>query len=650
MEEAQRVDATLPHDLDAEQATLSGLYLDPDKLDQLDLKPADFYDARNRDIFKAMQGLQRQGLPLTWVRLHQECSQLGSYLAKVFDYEPSSAYLFDHAKVVREKAIKRALLVQVARISERANNGTQLSDLSDMLTEAQDGLTEAETPAALFTSIGELLDLPDEPIPWAVHEMLPHGALTIIAADSGAGKSTWLRDMAVCVAQGRKFMGREVKQGPVLLFSLEEYKPMVGQHMRKMGATHDDPIHIRFDPLDDAVSQVRAAIERLKPALIVIDPLPKFTLIDDLNSYGQVSPAMDALVQLAHEGTGTNIVVVTHTNKEGEDKRPGGSIAFSASADVILHLAVEGEDRRRVLSGVKNRFDERYLLEPTVLGLNPETGHIESQGTKAEAVYHDLAAEMLDWLREQEGPQRQTDLLKAVKGRTNDKSKTVQRLKDVGKIDRYTVGKGFVCCLVEQHTPSSTPTPALPQAGVLLENAALPLPPLITGGRGRANEEAKMQEKCIPISAGPGEGPSQPQTWVEDAKGLYVSTQRIPGKDGGEHFNTQSNDAQLPPEEMLKMWQTAWAALPAWKPDSVDGLKVMLRINLLEPHRYATPEYEADGPVGQAMLLADLLTRIEMNDEERAVMAGIWGEPYNPEQVGIGVLRCVDALSKKVTA
>ena len=189
--------------------------------------------------------------------------------------------------------------------------------------------------------------------------------------------------------------------------------------------------------------------------------------------------AMDELVQLAHAGDGTNIIVVQHTNKNDEDKRPGGSIAFTASADVILHLSVEGPDRRRVLSGVKNRFDERYLLEPTVIGLNQTTGHIEAKGTKAEAVYKDVSADMLTALSN--GPMMQVDLLDAVTAKTGGKSKTVIRLEEVGKIERKREGKGYLCSLKET---SSAPSLRFPRGGEALNMPALPLPPLIEGGEG----------------------------------------------------------------------------------------------------------------------------------------------------------------------
>ena len=585
----EQQETTLPHSTEAEEAVLAGVMQDPTQLDTLGLTPGDFYHAWNREIFRSMRALHKDGKPITWVHMYERLiGQPGNpntpgeeyidvtYLREVFDSTISAVHIHADAALVREKSIKRSLLVQVAQITRKAMNGTKLADLDAMLTEAREGLKEDEPEAALFTSIGELLDMEDKPIPWAVHEMLPHGALTIIAAEPGAGKSTWLRDLAVCVAKGQDFQGRAVKQGPVLLFSLEEYKPMVAEHMRKMGATHDDPLHIRFDPLDDAVSQVRAAVERLKPAMVIIDPLPKFTLIDDLNSYGQVSPAMDALVQLAHEGDGTNIVVVTHTNKNDEDKRPGGSIAFAASADVILHLAVEGENRRRVLSGVKNRFDERYLFPATVLGLN-DTGHIESLGPKSEAVYKTIAGDMLAVL--QAGPMLQPELLAAVTGKTGDKSKTVIRLEEVGKIKRERNGKGYLCSVIERadtQSNSSSPSLRFPGSGEALNMPALPLPPLIEGGRGRANE---VEEKPLSIE--------------------------------------ERADAALHDETVLSLIEVYW-------PED----------------KTATPA--EDTPAYHAQRLAVLVMQREAVAEGEAGQQ--WPGPYNPEQNAIDLVWHLDAL------
>ena len=242
-----RQDTPLPHDLDAEMATLSGILLDPDKLDQLDLKPGYFYDARSRDIFRAMSGLRKAGTPLTWVRMHEACGQLGSYLAEVFDYTPSAAYLFDHARVVREKAVKRTLLQQVARISERANNGTQLSDLSDMLTEAREGLQEPEAADADPSySVADILNAEIEAQPWVLDGELGVGQLSILTSQPGGGKTTLAWHLVKAAVRGTPFLDRDVQAGGVVYMSLEEGIDAVEGAYERMDIEETDQLRVLF--------------------------------------------------------------------------------------------------------------------------------------------------------------------------------------------------------------------------------------------------------------------------------------------------------------------------------------------------------------------------------------------------------------------
>ena len=182
--------------------------LDPTQLDTLGLKPGDFYSVWNREIFRSMLALNRDNKPITWVHMYESLiGQPGhpnkpgeeyldvAYMRSVFDSALTAVHLHADAALVKEKAVKRGLLVQVAQIRKKAQNGTAVADLDAMLVEARAGLQEPEAVAELFIGIGDLLAMEDKSIPWAIHEMLPHGALTIIAAEPGAGKSTWLRNL-----------------------------------------------------------------------------------------------------------------------------------------------------------------------------------------------------------------------------------------------------------------------------------------------------------------------------------------------------------------------------------------------------------------------------------------------------------------------
>ena len=440
-----------PHDYEAERAILCAILHDNAALDSLTLEPRDFHDGQHKAIFEAMLVLRESGRGVDTITVYDAMrpQMMGSKLAELAAEAFSAAFVKDYARIVAAASTKRQMLDALPGLQDKFLNGADPSQLREAWDRAGACLKAPEAADELFTSIGNLLDMEeDKPIAWAIHEMLPRGSLTIVAAEPGAGKSTWLRSMAVSVGQGKDFQGRAVIQGPVLVFSLEESKAMVAEHMRKMGATHEDPIFLRFDPLlDDAVSQLRVAIERIKPALVIVDPAAKFLHMDDLNAYGQVSPAMDELVQLAHQGDGTTILLVTHTNKVGEDRRPGGSIAFAASADVILHIAVEGPERRRVLTGVKNRFDERYLLQPTVIKLDHETGHMMEDGSRDEAVYHEMSTNILAWLAAHDGPQKQKELLAAMGGKSSISHRALTRLEAVGRVQIDKTQKPYVCSI-----------------------------------------------------------------------------------------------------------------------------------------------------------------------------------------------------------
>lgn len=175
MGKTEHQEITLPYDMDAEQATLAGILHDPDQLESLRLKPGDFHHAMHKDIFRAMQSLQRQDLPLTWVRMHQEvCSLPGverepvsiTYLSEVFDSALSSAHLADHAAVVKEKVRKRELILSMSKLTEAAAEPQTIS-LADLLAEE------------------------DEAEPWLVDHLLTQGGLSLLNGKPGAGKTTW---------------------------------------------------------------------------------------------------------------------------------------------------------------------------------------------------------------------------------------------------------------------------------------------------------------------------------------------------------------------------------------------------------------------------------------------------------------------------
>ena len=95
----------------------------------------------------------------------------------------------------------------------------------------------ASKPTAGFalTRLGDLLNEPEERIPWLLEGMLPARGLSLVAAKPKTGKSTQARCLALAVARGDDLLGRKTQQGPVIYLALEEKRSEVRRHLWEMG-------------------------------------------------------------------------------------------------------------------------------------------------------------------------------------------------------------------------------------------------------------------------------------------------------------------------------------------------------------------------------------------------------------------------------
>jgi replicative DNA helicase len=91
-----------------------------------EVKPEDFYHPSHRQLYDAMIRLQDENEP---VDLHTLANRLNElklldvvggpiYLAELFDYEATAANVVQHARIVRDKAVKRHLIGVASEIAE----------------------------------------------------------------------------------------------------------------------------------------------------------------------------------------------------------------------------------------------------------------------------------------------------------------------------------------------------------------------------------------------------------------------------------------------------------------------------------------------------------------------------------------------------
>jgi len=299
----------------------------------------------------------------------------------------------------------------------------------------------------VFHSLKEVLNAPEESVPYVVDQLLPSSGLSVLAGKPKAGKTTLVRQLAVAVAQGKPFLERPTEKGAVLYFALEEKLQEVKTHFHQLGAQPEDPIMITHGAVikGAAVDRLEASLRATENVqLVIIDPLFRFIGVKDSNEYIPVSNALEKLLMAAREH-GTHIVMVHHMKKKQADDAMDeilGSTAIAAAVDTIMSLRV-GSTGVRMFS-TRQRYGSNLQETELIwdadrrqisLGLSAE----EAQRSHAQKTRSRIESEMLRYINEHPGC-TQEQLMNTVTGNKSLKLRVFQSLLDLRSIEQSGEG------------------------------------------------------------------------------------------------------------------------------------------------------------------------------------------------------------------
>ena len=299
-------------------------------------------------------------------------------------------------------------------------------------------LIEGDGTDKLFPTMAEFLDMDLTPPEFLIADMLPVGGIGIVGAKPDVGKSTLLRTLAVAVAKGDSWLGRNVKQGAVLLCQFEEIAAFARNHLVQMGATRETPIYPFMSSCpEDFVSILGNWAERHRPALIIVDTLAKTCPGKDLLDYTVAQQVITPFLAMAR--TMGTAILFSHHNKKGDSNDPGddllGSTAIRANMDHTLHISQYNE--ARTIKTASRRYG--VPLPATYLEIDPVTGRVEAAGTVKEKQGADTEADIVEALRD--GPLAKTEIEKAVHGSGRRIRAALDRLLENGEIRMEKEGK-----------------------------------------------------------------------------------------------------------------------------------------------------------------------------------------------------------------
>ncbi len=292
----------LPQNIEAEQAVLGSILIESTVINQVleVLHPEDFHNEAHRTIFNAMIDLDRDNKPIDLLTLFDQLKGNGntleevgesSYLAYLTEIVPTTENVSYYAKLVKEKAILRKLVMATTDIAQRGFG--ENIDVDEFLDRAEHtimdisqnkvkpGFYESRELASKALEIIEHLHkekklitgLPTgyEKLDYLTSGLQPSD-LVIVAARPGLGKTSLCLNLATyaSISYGKK----------IGIFSLEMTKEQLMLRMLSIRAkVNYSNIRSGYIRDEDLEKLVRAADE-FSQASIYIDDTPAMTVLE----------------------------------------------------------------------------------------------------------------------------------------------------------------------------------------------------------------------------------------------------------------------------------------------------------------------------------------------------------------------------------
>lgn len=248
-------------------------------------------------------------------------------------------------------------------------NGERSAEIRHSEPIQPSGIAEPRSRFQLLT-VEELEKRP--PARWMIDGILPENGLAVLYGASGAGKTFLALDLALCVASGTPWHGREVTKGPVVYICAEATQGIL-QRIQAWRQEHRGDLKQFRTILGSLamcegkdVRELIAEISKapLNPVLVVIDTLARCFGDGDENAQKDMNAFVRGCDAIKVAFSKCTVLVVHHTGKDGKDR---GSSVLRGAADTMLKLNRKSTNAVTTLECDKQKDEEP--LRPIRLAL-----------------------------------------------------------------------------------------------------------------------------------------------------------------------------------------------------------------------------------------------------------------------------------------
>jgi hypothetical protein len=314
------------------------------------LTPEDFHDKRLAGAFRAIVHLVKADQPVEPMSVHAKAQAQGvrglelAELFQMMENVGSASSIGFYADQVREAATRRHLSSVAQRLMREAVDKTMKP--AEAAQAAKEALAELRENGRMATkTLAEILAVEDD-YDWLIPGLLEKGDRVIITGFEGAGKTTWVRQMVICMAAGIHPITLNNLESAlkVLVIDAENTESQWRKQTRRMvhvAKTHGsrDPgpaIEVfagkRIDITKDAtLGEIHRLVDIHQPDVLCIGPLYKL-VTTGINNDQEAAPLITALDSLRDRGLA--LIMEAHAPK-GSAQNPARDLAPRGSAALM---------------------------------------------------------------------------------------------------------------------------------------------------------------------------------------------------------------------------------------------------------------------------------------------------------------------------
>jgi hypothetical protein len=336
---------------------------------------------------------------------------------------------FQYAKAASERLL--ALGCTVLGVTPPADAPAKW-DAADCVAEGKDAhaLIAGATPVIAVAKpkprikllkLSELDSL--QPPAWLIQDVITEHGLSMIWGRSGSLKSFIALDMGLCVATGRDWHGKPVKQGRVIYLAAEGAHGLGGRAIGWVKSKQIDapkfeliPHGLTLTKDDDLTAMIEAITADPEPiAFIAVDTLSRTFGGGNPNQPSDMNLFVTAADRLK-EATQAHVMIIHHGGKD-TDKNELGNEGLRNASDTVIHVRRKSETVELINEAPKGKQKDAEEFKP--ITLRPTKIAYDQNGTEKTTlvmVLHDTQADGEDAQRS-EAPRLgkvERDVLKAL--------------------------------------------------------------------------------------------------------------------------------------------------------------------------------------------------------------------------------------------